>query len=412
MHQSRERHAEQRVQSALKLDGTERAGCGPPPEHRLVSALEQTADPALGPLRASVALGGYLLGRLDRFEAAELSGRSEALFDQLVEAGAQVVGSHEQVAPASQRPTISVVIPVLDEAANLPLLYERLSRVLPSLGTYEIIFVDDGSRDGSPDIILGLRRADPSVKLLRLSRNFGHQAALSAGLDHARGEAVVLMDADLQDPPEVIAAFFEQWRSGHDVVYAIRAKRSGNPLKRACYVAFYRVLRRMARIDIPADSGDFCLIDGRVAETIRALPERNRFLRGLRAWAGFRQVGVPCERPERYAGVPKYTWGHLLKLGLDGLLSFSTVPLRLGSYLGILTALVGMVYTLVALVAKIFVGHVPAGWTSIIAIVLVLGGVQLVLMGLLGEYLARVYEETKDRPVYVVDQAHGMSGEA
>lgn len=384
------------------------------PECRLVAELEASHDPALQSLRASLALGGYLLGRLDRFEACELSGQPPAFFDLLVPTGgvttgAEVAMGHPGAPGPGQRPVISAVIPVLNEAGNIPVLYEQLSVVLEALGTHEIIFVDDGSRDASPDIILGLRATDDSVKLVRLSRNFGHQAALCAGLDHARGEAVVLMDADMQDPPQLIVKLFEQWKAGHEVAYAIRSKRSGSLVKRVCYVVFYRLLRRIARIDIPLDSGDFCLIDRRVVDAMRSLPERNRFVRGLRAWAGFRQVGVPCERPARYSGEAKYTWAGLLKLGIDGLLAFSTVPLRLGSYLGLLTALAGMVYTLVALVAKIFVGHVPAGWTSIIAIILVLGGVQLVLMGLLGEYLSRVYEETKGRPTYVVDRAYGVS---
>ncbi len=408
MHEASRRHAQQRVQDPLTLSDIDR------PERRLVAEMEESGDPALGSLRASLALGGYLLGRLDRLEACKLSGQSQAAFDRLVATSAAVAGSKECEAAASQapqRPKISAVIPVLNEAENLPVLYEQLKMVLESLGTHEIIFVDDGSSDASPDIILRLRSGDDSVKLLRLSRNFGQQAALSAGLDHARGEAVVLMDADMQDSPELLVTFVERWKAGHEVVYAIRTRRCEGIVKRVCYVVFYRLLRGLALVDIPLDSGDFCLIDRRVADAIRQMPERNRFLRGLRAWTGFRQVGVPYERPARYAGTAKYTWVRLVRLGLDGLLAFSTVPLRLGSYLGLLTALAGMVYTLVALVAKIFVGHVPAGWTSIVAIVLVLGGVQLILMGLLGEYLARVYEETKDRPIYIVDRAYGISGE-
>lgn len=398
------------------------------PEGRLVADLEGSHDPAAAYLRTSLALGGYLLGRIDRVEAAALAGQPQVLFDRLVATGidacrGELPGGEAGVADdlADQgtsetdplggrgRPMISVVIPVLNEAENIPVLHAQLIEVLGSIGTYEVIFVDDGSTDDSVQIVLELRARDRAVKLVRLSRNFGHQAALSAGLDHARGDAVVMMDADLQDPPQLLATFLEHWRAGHEVVYAIRAKRAGGLAKRTCYLVFYRLLRKMARIDIPLDSGDFCLMDRRVADTIRALPERNRFLRGLRAWAGYRQVGVPCERPERYAGEAKYSWVGLVRLGLDGLLSFSTVPLRIGSYLGFLTALAGMVYTLVALVAKIFVGRVPAGWTSIIAIVLVLGGVQLILMGLLGEYLARVYDETKGRPCYVVERSHGIS---
>jgi len=376
-------------------------------EHRLIGELAHSNDPDLASLRVSLAIGSYLLGRLDLSEARKLSGQPSERFDQLVTAAEQ---PKPQSAPAiDSRPMISVILPVLNEQPILAALHQQLSQVLKSLGTHEIIFVDDGSSDASPDTILALRQIDPSVKLLQLSRNFGHQAALSAGLDHAQGSAVVFMDADLQDPPQLLAEFVRQWQAGHEVVYAVRTKRKEGALKRLCYFLFYRLLRRVARIDVPLDSGDFCLIDSRVADALRGLRERSRFLRGLRAWTGFQQVGVPCERSARYSGDPKYSFAKLVKLGLDGLLAFSSLPLRLGSYLGFLTAGAGVAYIVVALVAKVAIGHTPAGWTSIIAIILTLGGVQLLLMGLLGEYLARVYEETKHRPLYIVDQYYGIT---
>jgi dolichol-phosphate mannosyltransferase len=305
-------------------------------------------------------------------------------------------------------PLLSVVIPVLDEEDNLPELHRALTEVLARLGTYEIVFVDDGSEDSSVEIIGELARHDSTVKLIRLSRNFGHQAALSAGLDHAAGHAVVLMDADLQDPPQLLTELVEQWRAGHEVVYAIRAKRQAPPLKRACYFLFYRLYQRLAEMEVPLDSGSFCLIDRRVAEVIRALPERNRFLPGLRSWVGFRQVGVAYERPDRLAGDVKYTTRRLVRLALDGLFSFSSFPLRLASYLGFFTAALGVAYTLFAVVARLFVGELPAGWTSTIAILLTVSGVQLIMTGVLGEYLARTYDETKGRPLYVVRDAHGV----
>lgn len=363
------------------------------------------------PDRTSLAVGSYLLGYLDLPEAVRLSGLSEERFDQLLSRGAAAAQDHCSPAPGRDRPRLSIVLPVLNEEGNLEALHSQLAKALGALGTYEIIFVDDGSTDSSPDIVLDLRRRDPGVKLLRLSRNFGHQAALSAGLDHATGQAVVFMDADLQDPPSLLSELVGQWQAGHEVVYAVRAKRKEGVLKRLAYFLFYRLLRQAAPIDIPLDSGDFCLLDDRVADTLRRLPERNRFLRGLRAWTGFRQIGISYDRPGRLAGKPKYTPRRLVKLALDGVLAFSSLPLRIAAYLGFLTAGAGLVYILVAVVSRVYSGSVPAGWTSLIAIVLTLGGMQLILMGLLGEYLARVYEETKNRPLYVIDQAHGFSPE-
>ena len=300
-------------------------------------------------------------------------------------------------------PQVSVVIPVFNEEENLDELHGRLISVLDATGsTYEIVFVDDGSKDRSVAMIKAFHEADARVRLIRLSRNFGHQAALNAGLDSARGDAVVLMDADLQDPPELLTTFIERWRDGAEVVYGVREHREGSLVKRSAYHVFYRLYRALADIDVPLDAGDFCLLDRQVADAIRDLPERQRFLRGLRSWVGFEQEGVPFDRPERFAGEAKYTMSGLVKLALDGLFSFSVIPLRLSSMLGFGVAIAGVVYVAFAVIARILSGSVPAGWTSIVAIVLVLGGVQLIMIGIVGEYLARVYSEAKERPSYII----------
>jgi len=370
------------------------------PEQALVADLEHQGHPELARVRTSLAVGGYHLGHLDISQASELAGLSSEGFERML-------ADPHGATLARERPLVSVVVPVLDEQDNLGDLHAQLAEVLATVGTHEIIFVDDGSTDRSADIVLGLRAVDPCVKLVRLSRNFGHQAALSAGLDHAKGRAVIFMDADLQDPPRLITALVTQWKAGHEVVYAIRQRRKEGMVKRAGYFVFYRLFQRLAEMEIPLDAGDYCLIDQRVADVIRALPEHHRFLRGLRSWAGFRQVGVAYDRPARHSGKSKYSMGRLVRLAVDGLLAFSSVPLRLASYLGFFTAAAGIAYIAFAVLARFFVGHVPAGWTSIIAVVLTVGGAQLMLTGLLGEYLARVYDETKSRPLYIVAETHG-----
>lgn len=301
-------------------------------------------------------------------------------------------------------PRFSVVVPVLNEEANLPTLFRRVADVFGG-DPYELVIVDDGSTDASTEIVRREATANPAVKLVELSRNFGHQAALSAGLDHATGDCVVFMDADLQDPPELLPQLVERWEEGYDVVYAVRRRRRERAWKRASYFVFYRIFRRLADIDIALDSGDFALIDRQVADALRSLPERNRFLRGLRSWVGFRQVGVEYDRPERHAGAAKYTLRKLLSLAADGILAFSSAPLRLASYLGFATALGGVLYLSVAVVGRLWAGAVPRGWTSEIAISLIVGGVNLVMVGVVGEYVARVYDEAKRRPPYIVRAA-------
>lgn len=303
---------------------------------------------------------------------------------------------------------LSVVLPVFNEAENIPELYGRLCRVLADLEAstgrkgIEILFVNDGSSDASAELIAKLRQQDARVRLISFSRNFGHQAAISAGIDHSSGKAVILMDADLQDPPELLRQMLELWRSGAQVVYTVRHKRKESFFKRSAYFTFYRLLQLVSNIDIPLDSGDFCLMDRQVVDQIKSLPEKHRFLRGLRSWIGFRQVALHYEREERYAGKTKYTLRKLVRLALDGILSFSSFPLRLATYSGLVTSLAGCIYLTYTIGHYLRGGVAPPGWTSLIVLVLLIGGVQLILLGAIGEYIARIYDETKRRPNYIV----------
>ncbi|MEZ5232305.1 MAG: glycosyltransferase family 2 protein [Acidimicrobiales bacterium] len=305
-------------------------------------------------------------------------------------------------APADA-PVLSVVLPVHNEQENLPELYRRLTESLAPVGRYELLFVDDGSRDASAGIVASFAAADPRVRLLRFSRNFGHQAAMAAGLDHARGRAVVMMDSDLQDPPEIIPELLAAWEDGGEVVYAVRHQRKEHALKRAAYHGFYRAVRWLsAPLDIPLDSGDFCLLDRRVVDSIVALSEQKTFLRGLRSWVGFHQVPLHYERHARFAGAPSYTFNKLRKLATDGIIACSSRPLRLASYLGFGTLAAAALYLLTAVGWFFARGTAPAGWTSLVALILVLGGAQLFVLGVLSEYVARIFDETRHRPNYVV----------
>jgi dolichol-phosphate mannosyltransferase len=311
---------------------------------------------------------------------------------------------------------VSLVVPCYNEEGVLLELFRRLDS---SLGmwkdTWEVILVDDGSRDRTWEILTAKARADARYKVLSFARNFGHQTAVSAGIYHASGDAVLVMDADLQDPPEELHRFIEKWREGYEVVYAVRQKRKEGVFKKLCYWVFYRLLAGISANPIPLDSGDFCVMDRKVVEVLCAMPERNRFVRGLRSWVGFRQVGVAYERRARAAGEVKYTLSKLMGLAMDGLLSFSTLPLRLATYLGLgvsALALVGIIFTLAQRVFQEFftsigLGTVP-GFTTIVVAVLFLGGVQLVCIGILGEYLGRIYDEVKRRPQWVIAGAVGV----
>lgn len=299
---------------------------------------------------------------------------------------------------------LSIVFPIYNEEANLPELYRRITEAIEndSIDNAEILFVNDGSSDRSEEMIREFRGVDPRVKLINFSRNFGHQAAITAGMELSRGKAVILMDSDLQDPPEVLGKMVEAWRGGGEVVYAVRKKRKESARKRFTYFAFYRLLQKIANIDIPLDSGDFCLMDRRVVDQINKLPERNRFVRGLRSWVGFHQVSFPYERHARYSGTAKYNFSKLMKLALNGIFSFSSFPLRLATYLGFLIVLLSLLYALGLVVAYFIGGHFPQGWTSLMVIVLFVGGVQLLILGAIGEYVALINDEVKQRPNYVI----------
>lgn len=304
---------------------------------------------------------------------------------------------------------VSIAIPLLNEEAVLPELVRRIAAVLDGIpgGPHEVVFVDDGSTDATRVMLAEARRADGRIRAVLLSRNFGHQPAISAALDHVRGDVVVVMDGDLQDAPEEIPRFLAAHAEGYDVVYARRVDRKEGLVLRACYFLFYRAFSRLSRVSIPIDAGDFALMSRRVVDAIRAAPERNRYLRGLRAWAGFRQQGVVVERAARSAGQSKYSYRALIRLALDGLFAFSIVPIRAAMFLGALTILVAMVFVLYAIYAKLVLDRSPQGFTAIILIMTFLSGVILFFLGVVGEYVGRVYEETKARPLYVVDRVLG-----
>jgi glycosyltransferase involved in cell wall biosynthesis len=285
--------------------------------------------------------------------------------------------------------------------------------VLDELGAdAEILFVDDCSYDGSHELLLELQRRDPRCKVIRLARNFGHQIAISAGLDFALGDAVIVMDADLQDPPEVVPDLLARWREGYEVVYAVREDRAGEAwLKRKTAAWFYRVLRRLASVNMPVDVGDFRLVDRRALDAFRSMRERRRYVRGMFSWVGFRQTGVVYRRPERFAGEPKYSFSKSLRLAVDGIVSFSNAPLRLALIWGFFFSVVSFFVGVFAIVAKLAGAFVVPGWASIFVVVSFLGGIQLMLMGMMGLYIGRIYEEVKARPLYIIRETHGLGPE-
>ena len=299
-------------------------------------------------------------------------------------------------------PMLSIVIPVFNEAENLPTLHARLTDALNRLGfDYEIVLVDDGSEDQSPEILKRLESEDRRVVVVEFARNFGHQVAISAGLEHSRGRAVCIMDADLQDPPEVLHTFLAKWQEGWEVVYAVRTERKEWWGKRLAYASFYRLLQRVANIDIPLDAGDFCIMDRRVVDELVGMPERNRFIRGIRSWVGFRQIGVPYERQARHAGSPKYTFRKLLYLALDGLISFSHMPLRIITILGFTVSALSFLVAMVYIVMKVTLGIGVPGFTTLVVSIFFLAGIQLMTIGVIGEYIGRISDEVKCRPLYV-----------
>lgn len=304
---------------------------------------------------------------------------------------------------------VSIGIPLHNEQEVFPELLARLLKVLDALpgGPHQIVFVDDGSTDGTPLLLRDAARRDARVKVVALSRNFGHQAALGAALDYATGDALVLMDGDLQDEPEVIPELLRQHEAGADVVYTRRASREEGLLLRAAYKLYYRVMSAMSEIPVPLDSGDFSLLGTPVVAALRRIPERQRYLRGLRTWVGFKQVGVDVQRKARGAGRPKYTTWKLIQLALDGICSFSTVPLRAAALTGLVAIVASVAFSIYAVYVRIVVGAVPVGFTASLIVTTLLSGVQLLFLGVIGEYLGRVYAEAKGRPTYVVAEIVG-----
>ena len=311
--------------------------------------------------------------------------------------------------PVRARPVLSIVVPLFNEQETLPILYRRLSSTVARCGIdSEFLFVDDGSTDLTAGLLDELAAQDPRILVIHLSRNFGHQAAVTAGLDLARGEAVVVMDGDLQDPPELLPRLLAEWRNGAEVVYAIRTQRKEGLLFRLGYWAFYRLLHRLADQEIPRDAGDFCLMDRSVVEAIRQFPERDRFVRGLRAYVGFRQVGLPYERYARLAGTPKYTLRKLAALAIDGLFDFSGWPLRAVAISGALTMLLGLMLSGITVIDAITRLAEPRfAWLLLSALALTTG-MQLLALGILGEYLRRIFREVKGRPSYICRSVVGQ----
>ena len=312
--------------------------------------------------------------------------------------------------PRAEAPTLSIVVPMFNEEDVLPILFNRLGRFLESLGeSFEIICVNDGSTDETARLLAEAHDRDNRIKVLNFSRNFGKEVALTAGLDVASGQAVVPIDADLQDPPELIGTFLEKWREGYDVVYAVRRHRdTDTAMKRWSALRFYQVINRLSGVPIPANTGDFRLMDQRVVRAIVRLREQNRFMKGLFAWVGFQHAEVSYDRPERAAGQTKFNYWRLWNFALDGITGFSTVPLRVAGYIGMLTALGAIVYGVFLIMRTLIHGVDVPGYASLMVAVLLIGGLQLVVLGVIGEYLGRLYEEARKRPLYIVESSLGL----
>jgi dolichol-phosphate mannosyltransferase len=314
----------------------------------------------------------------------------------------------------SSKALVSIVTPVFNEAEVIELFYERVRRAMAALDSiaYELIFVDDGSTDGSYDKLVAIANANADVKIIKFSRNFGHQIAITAGIELAKGDAVVVIDADLQDPPELIKVFVAKWQEGFDVVYGVRDKRDGESrLKLLTAAAFYRLLQRIIKLDIPVDVGDFRLMSRRVVEYFTQLKEKDRFVRGLVSWIGFKQTGVHYARDKRFAGETKFPYRKMIKFALDGITSFSDIPLKLATWLGYFTSFLALLYLLSVFVQKAL-GDTVQGWATIMVAVLFLGGVQLISLGIIGEYIGRIFNEVKQRPLYVVDEIYPVTQNA
>jgi polyisoprenyl-phosphate glycosyltransferase len=309
----------------------------------------------------------------------------------------------------NQHPRVSIAIPLYNEEEVISELLQRVRAVLEQLpgGPHELVLVDDGSSDRTFELIAATASHEPNTVAISFSRNFGHQAALSAALEHVTGDIVILMDGDLQDCPEVIPEFISKYYQGFDVVYAQRSVRKEGLALRSCYFLFYRLLSLFSNIRLPVDAGDFSLLSRRVVDELRQLPEHQRYLRGLRAWVGFRQTGLRVERSERFDGESKYTFRKLLSLAFDGMFAFSVVPLRVATVLGLSTVVLSLLFAAYSLYVKIVLDRSPEGFTAIILVIVFVSGVQLLFLGMIGEYIGRVYEETKGRPNYIISKKIG-----
>lgn len=303
-----------------------------------------------------------------------------------------------------RKPQINIVVPVYNEEKVFQLLIERLDKLmLSSPLSIEVILIDDGSKDETPNLMRKLSLADERFQSVFLSRNFGHQLALTAGLTYVNAsEAVLIVDGDLQDPPELLSEFYEQYKQGYDVIYAVRKKRKEHFLKRAAYATFYRFLKRVSYIDIPLDSGDFSLISRAVVDHLNAMPEESRFIRGMRSWVGYKQIGIEYERSERQAGESKYSLKKLLELGFNGVFNFSEYPIQFITRLGLFIMSLSSIYLLTVLFKKIVYNSTPEGFTAILATIIVFGGIQLFAIGLIGEYVLRIFFQVKKRPLFIV----------
>jgi len=303
-------------------------------------------------------------------------------------------------------PKISIVSPIFNELESIPELYSRVSEVMNKSGeSWELILVDDGSSDGSTDVILKLGKSDPHIRPIVFSRNFGHQIAVTAGLDYSRGDAVVIIDADLQDPPEVILELIDKWREGYEVVYAVRSEREGESwFKKITASLFYRLIYKITEVKIPLDTGDFRLLDRKVVNAMCKMRERHRFLRGMASWAGFKQIGVTYKRAARFAGETKYPFKKMLKLATNAVTSFSYVPLQVAMVMGFIAAGLSIIAIPIVIILRITGDAQLTGQATTLIMVLFLGGVQLVSLGIIGEYIGRIYDEVKARPVYIVSQ--------
>ncbi len=301
--------------------------------------------------------------------------------------------------------SISIIIPIFNESENLKILIERLLKTIKKvkIKKYEIIFVNDGSTDNSLEILKIISSKNSKIKILSLSRNFGHQNALSAGIDYASNDLTIIMDGDLQDPPEIIPKLIDRINKGYNVVFAIRKKRKENIFKKVMYYIFYRFLYLVSDIKIPLDSGDFSALDKKALTHLKNFKEKNKFIRGLRSWIGFKQISLSYDREKRYKGKAKYSFLSLLKLAINGIISFSSFPLKLASLTGFIITIFSFMYIIYLFYTKIFIGINPSGWTSLMVIILFLGGFNLLILGIIGEYISRIYDDVRNRPTYIIE---------